>query len=216
MIRTFAPLSLLVLAAAANAADIKFFGADMTFTRDVRISYLGQNSHVYAGPLKVAVDGGSQFSAYCVDLAHSISSGDQWSVTVTSTSDPSLNNGVRLGQIYNKYAGSVSSKDEGAALQLALWDVWADGGDGFSSGAFRATSISASVTALFSAIVADPLTGISSFTNYYKADFHGPNNDRNQNLIGGTPPNATPVPEPASMAVIGLGLAALRRRRAVK
>lgn len=172
----------------------------------VNITYHNTTMNVWGGPMKATFNS-TQFDAYCVDLAHWNAPTAQYLVNAQSTAN--LNNGARAAYLYNTYASSVNSKEKGAALQLAIWDVVTDNGDGFGTGTFKANNLSSSVASMAQNLITES-AGKGSVATYFKAVTHGPKGDINQNMMG-------PVPEPGTMIAMGAGLAAfLKRRRAAK
>jgi hypothetical protein len=175
----------------------------------VNINFNGSGYNVYAGAMSANLDGGSSFDAYCVDLAHFDYLPASYQVAVDSTPS-TLPNGARIGQIYNTYASQVNSADSGVALQLAIWDVLVDGGDGLDNGSFKASGYSGDALTSYIAILSTPLGNASTASSYFVALSHP--DGKNQDLIG--PYQGTgPVPEPTTMAVLGLGALGLLRRR---
>src|ERR1700752_2206933 len=75
------------------------------------------------------------FTAYCVDLFTSIG----FATYDTTTGLPSTwaPNGQRAAWVFDTYETTVDTNEEGAALQLALWDIIHDSGDGLSAGSVR-------------------------------------------------------------------------------
>jgi len=208
-ISLFAGLALMAVGTTANASLLTVESLTPGKYGIVNIEFNNQSLNVYAGALQTRLDGGAAFDAYCVDLTHFDYLPANYEVSVDTTQ--SLTNGDRIGKLYNTYASQVHSGDSGAALQLAIWDVLVDGGDGLNTGNFKASGYSNDAFTQFSAMLADPLSGANPTASYYQAANH--DNNLNQNLIGPYQGSA-PVPEPASMAVLGLGaLGVLRRRK---
>ena len=165
--------------------------------------------------MNILVDGVGPIEAYCVDLDHSISSGMSWNVNVLelgSHPEGAVNVALAKNVLASNYF-SVSTNNQGAALQLAVWDALYDGGDGLTTGGFQARNMSAGLISAYNTVFAtqnSPINPVSNYTfNYYEATSHGPNNNKYQDLV-----SLEPVPEPATMAIFGLGaLAAMRKRK---
>jgi hypothetical protein len=117
----------------------------------VTIDYFGSARTVYAGSLKgylggqlgnpLPPDDGTYFDElFCIDLVHSITLPTEYEVESLTTA--SLANGGRLAWMYQNNVASAKNGDSeaAAALQLALWDVLTDGGDGLDVGDFRYVS----------------------------------------------------------------------------
>lgn len=209
------------LSTASQAVTVTTQHLSNGYGRNLSIQYTGTNpfsGSVFAGQLNITLIGSlpvgmaASFAAYCVDLDHRLQS----SQTVELLSTNLLTRGKRIAWLYNQIGPSVDlgatvavRKDRGAALQLAIWDVWADGGDGFTTGNFRTTA-SLSLRTLAQSYL-DASLGMKDEATWLRNLSHPSN--RNQNLIG---PAA--VPEPGAMAMlIGAGvtgcLFVLRRRR---
>jgi hypothetical protein len=84
-------------------------------------------------------------------------------------------------------------------------------GSAETNGNFKVTGgLTAGISSYLTSFLSDPLSGASTDVTYYAADNHGPNNNLYQGILG--PGAGQPVPEPATMAVLGLGALMLRRR----
>jgi hypothetical protein len=162
------------------------------------ISVNGNNEDVFAGLFRVSLAGApaeypTEFNSLCVDLFHSIYQGDSWDVNLTPLPDPNLNNGGRAAYLYSTYYNTLTSNDDAAGLQLAVWDIITDNGDGLSSGDFRASNVS---------------TGAVTAANNYLSESAGKTGSATwmvstggkQNLLC---PHSASVPEPGSMAFLG-------------
>lgn len=146
--------------------------------------------------------GGQQYTTYCVDLFTSIGYGDYNADLLYPQSYPQ---GERAAWILNTYGPLVNNNEAGAALQLALWDVVHDNGDGLSAGSIQLSS-SAS-TALRDAAAAIVTTSEGQ-TSLNATIFH------NTVIADGSPAQnlitmGIVVPEPSTVFLFGTGLAAL-------
>jgi hypothetical protein len=94
------------------------------------------------------------------------------------------------------YSPAASSSGVAAALQLAIWEVLVDNGDGLNTGNFRYTG------------------GLSSFAGSQAQSMLAASVDKSESsgrVLRATGPYgqtmlAPPVPEPTSLALLGLGL----------
>jgi hypothetical protein len=169
------------------------------------------SQYVWAGPLVATIAGAPSFEAYCVDLTRLVAPPETLDVVVrpigelTSQIDGRAE-GDNVGRLYSTFAPAVSSSASGAALQLAIWDQLYDSGDGLNVGLFQASGIDAETDGFYADYLAALTHGSASGdATWFDATAAG-----KQSFV------AQPVPEPGTMAALGLGLAALARRRRAK
>jgi hypothetical protein len=169
------------------------------------IKYNGQNLNVWAGKLAAYLGGtlgnplppnDGQFSGYvfCVDLDHWITLPTEYEVTQQTTA--SIAHGDRVAWLYRTYVSQATTQTKAAALQLAIWEVLVDDGDGFASGNFRYTGGLPSLTGT----EAQNMIAASVGKNSSSAMVLRSTGQYGQAMI------ATPVPEPTSLILLGLGL----------
>lgn len=201
-----------IAAVAAHATDLNFHGMVGGKSKAVKIRYNGDTMNVVAGAMNIDIDGGPNFEAYCVDLDHWNSGGMSYGVDIQGIN--TLNNAQMIRNLWENHALSINSKNEGAAFQLAIWDAMVDGGDGVSSGNFRAYNLSSGLQSKLNFYQNSYNTpGTTQFDfSVFKATSHGSSCEKYQDLMTGSP-----VPEPATMVGIALaGLAVLKRRKSNK
>lgn len=208
------------LTATASASTLVVTGLDSaTGLQDsLWINENGVSTRLYfAGGLDVTVDGHARL-VYCVDLLTDIGVPGTYNTVIDYSNTPNLK---RVGWLMQyewptaMYTGS-NLQVQGAAFQLAIWDILTDNGDGFNSGIVaKSTSAyhptDAAVLAAAVKYESDSLNKSSVWGDvYYNTNSSGV---KVQTLMG------QQAPEPAAIVTIlsGLaliGLGSLRRRRA--
>jgi hypothetical protein len=169
------------------------------------ITYNGHNMNVWAGKM-AAYEGGTlggvlppndgNFFGYvfCVDLDHQINLPTEYLVTESTTA--TINNGARVAWLYKNYLGAATTQGMSAALQLAIWEVLVDNGDGLNTGNFRYTG------------------GLPSFAGTQAQNMIAASLDKNDGAARvlraagpyGQTMIAPPIPEPTSLALLALGI----------
>lgn len=205
--------------ATVSASTLMVTGLDSaTGLKDsVWIDENGVASRLYfAGGLDITVDGLPRL-VYCVDLLTNIGVPGTYNTVVDFANTPNLERvGWLLQHEWPSYYYSGSNLQvQGAGLQLAIWDIMTDNGDGFNSGIVaKSTSAwhptNAAILAAAVQYESDSLNKASIWGDvYYNTNSSGV---RVQTLMG------QQAPEPAAIVTIlsGLaliGLGSLRRRR---
>lgn len=185
-------------ASSANAAMIDFLG--LGWKDSVNIYHNGNTFTTQAGEIKIKING-TPAVAFCVDLDHTIK--PQWSADLVPVS-PFLNGGKAAAFLYDTFKDAVTNNIQGAALQVAIWEVVDDFGGSLdlTNGVFRLlnnAAVGAQANAYLGALPGD-LSGYNTTSFVIKSGWE----PRSQNLI---------APEPGMLAVIGLGMPLLLIRR---
>lgn len=198
-------ISALVIPGATQASSLfTYHGLVSEKSKNVTINFGGNSMTVGAGIARVSLDGSPQFHGMCVDLSHFNTSGSSYQVDVKPITDRGAT-AARAAWIFHTYGSTVDTKEKGAALQLAIWDVIYDGGNGLAAGTVQ-SSVTGSVLTHTNSYLAGSVGMDYTAAYYFKAVTHGPNNDKNQDYMG-------LVPEPATMSALLLGSLAMLRRR---
>ncbi|MEX0282928.1 MAG: VPLPA-CTERM sorting domain-containing protein [Arenibacterium sp.] len=208
-----------VSAGGAQAAPIKItyqpdglFGVNnLRETVKITTPGPGYDGYVRAGMFHLSADQGiGDFLAFCVDLAQFVKNPQYAVINNALFAGATLENMERL---FSSVLGGGTLSDvidtsvEAAGLQVALWEVMLDTGNGYDldNGAFS-MSENAGVEAQAEAYLSGLFNGK---TGAYKLTFF--ESDKNQDVV-----TVAPVPLPASalMILAGLGgLITLRRRK---
>jgi hypothetical protein len=194
---------------------IKVTSVDSTRSMQIEVKANGTVKTVTAGVLITLVDGASLIDAICANLFKGITVNQLYSAqTIDATAYDA--DGAKAAWVMKTFlpivnsASGVSRQIQAAALQLAVWDLIHDSGNGFAAGLVRSTgNTNASVLALAEtwrldaldeaaqAKVFIPVPGTTAFQQL----MYDPTC---ANQAACTP---APVPEPASYAMIAIGLA---------
>lgn len=172
------------------------------------------------GVLNFSFDGGLNLQdAFCVDRFSYISNGN-YNVNLSSTDI--IANGHRAGWLLHDVlpqinaASGTEQQNLAAALQMAIWDVVHDNGDGFSAGRIQMSSDANHPTNSIILSLAQSFVGKSDGECYTNALIISDSNIGNmtQRLITDQP-GGSGVPEPSTwaLALTGLVWAAIRRAK---
>jgi hypothetical protein len=197
-------------APAVQATTITVTGAGRGQTIPLVVNNGTSSQNSFAGQILVTMLGQSRVT-YCFDLFTGISA-----ATYNTTFDNPANytNGARAAWIYEQNALTATTNFLAAALQLALWDVVHDGGNGLNAGSVRlassgSNSLRSAAEALINASIGHSSTNATILRNVSLAG------NPAQALITSDRLYPQPVPEPGTWAMMlaGLGACGWQRRR---
>jgi hypothetical protein len=190
-------------------------GTDTFLGGNIKMIADGSVVTYFAGAIKITLDG-APYEALCVDLFHSI--GIE-TISVNPFNPFGTTNGARAAWLYSTQFPSVDSVVEGEAIQLAVWDIIHDSGDGLAAGLVRAnTAIGTPTTVLSLAnqYISMSVGQTSGDASIY-ISVNGPSAKQSLMSVYLSPQHqAGEVPEPETFALTGFGLliaAAYLRRR---
>jgi hypothetical protein len=179
------------------------------------VSYVGP---VKAGQFNWQRTGGTfsglqgNFATFCIEIQQSLNPGSNYTFDVNTVANAPLPMNMplsapmgavkagKIAELYGRHFASLSTNDDYAAFQIAIWDIIYDGGDTVSTGIFRAINFGAALAQ------ADAFIASIDGTGPMFAGLGALSSDDFQDQIF--------VPTPGSMALLGIGgLVAARRRR---
>lgn len=212
------------IGSAKASTVVRVTGVAPAMGRDIAITVDGRVVSDYAGGITITANNVTS-SLLCVDLFTSVRANDTFAVDYLQPQflDPAnALTGLRAAYLmvtqYGRIDSFVSAVRPGislaeatAGLQLAIWDIVHDGGDGLAAGRIRTSSASgnstpAAVRVAATAYIqyAEAFRGSQVNATLYR-HVSGPN--AKQQLIGFEQPGTgAPIPEPEPVALAGMGL----------
>lgn len=214
-------LTLGFLAQSAGATSDVSVGDPIRVTRDDSLKRIGTNIWNYGGPFTITNNNTNHvFQTFCVELTENISIPGNYTVqgisTVTISGGKSLTEDIALAYtaFRGDYDGALSKgEDWWAGLQYFIWMEMYSNDEAF----LRSKTSNAWVNYAKSQYDTSVSSWIAGAGNTYNLSGYG--NVRIANLGANVQDQLVLVPEPATMGLMGLGLAGLavarfRRKRA--
>ena len=190
------------------ATNILHTGLDRTRGMSIEIKAGNNVRNANAGVGVLTVDSVTSLDLFCVNLFQGITLYQNYAAVSVSPAVYDADGGA-AAWLMQTFLPSVDTAIEGAALQLAIWDVIHDSGDGFASGRIRSTAnTNAGVLALAGQWVAashgQTATNAQVFTaapnqRAFQQQMYLTGCALSGNCGGGE------VPEPGTLAMLALG-----------
>lgn len=206
-------MALALATAPVSAATLTVTGIDWNFGQAVDLNANGQSNLTFAGIIYANYEN-TPLSLFCVDLFTAV--GIE-SFSVNALSVDTVSNGRRAAWLMQTFLPLVANANQAAGLQVAIWDVVHDGGDGLAAGSIQAGNTTAAVVTLADQYVTAS-EGQSTTLGSVFQHVDGPKAKQQLMSANSFVPAAIglPIPEPASYLVVGGGLFLLglvRRKR---
>ena len=209
----------LVLSAVANATPvtITYNGVSPSATISLSKNSGSSFSNYTAGLVNLTgtvtnpADLRGAFTAFCIDINQSISNGNTYTdfntAALANAPIPTTPMGAakadQLSELWAAERSLLSTSNDYAAFQVAIWEIVNDTGHSLSGGTFKAAS--GTIRTLAQAML-DKVDGVGA-----RASLYAIASPTTQDFVVPTPP--IPAPGAAGLALLGFGMAVRRNRR---
>ena len=193
---------------------IRILSVDTNRGQNTWTNQNGTDTQSFLGVIRVSLDGAGAKDAFCIDAFVSVSINDNYAVNLN---DPSSAQRQRVAWLLNNQLPTLNALPNGtdkrqrfAALQLTIWDIVHDNGDGFNAGLIRWDTAGTNNTPTNVRTYSDLFRTISagqSLANFGWIATHVDGPQVKQTLF------VVPNPEPATALLLVPALILLRFRR---
>jgi len=206
-------MALALISFPMSAATLSVTGIDYSLGQVVDLSANGQSKVTFAGIIFAEYEN-TPVATFCVDLYTAI--GIETFSVIANPVDQVIN-GRRAAWLIQNFLPEVLNADQAAGLQVAIWDVVHDGGNGLATGSLRAGAAPEPVVLLAEQYIAASI-GKEATAGTVFTHTKGPLERQQLMTLASFSPTAfgVSVPEPATFLAMGAGLLVIgtfRRRR---
>jgi hypothetical protein len=212
------------LQVSASAHSIEVTSLNTNLGENTYLLENGTDTATYAGEGNIVLDGTTNRTAFCVAIFVDINLTTVYNTVLTDIS--SVANGGRVGWLLDNLLPAIitnsptygTTAQQGAGLQMAIWDIVNDNGDGFNAGGVRSASDTDAV-ALSDAVYYEALSAGNSADAWVYTNYSQSNGAPAQTLMGFvslTDGGPVAAPEPGTcgfMAVASVILGICLRHR---
>ena len=192
----------------ASADTLEVTGVNYSLGENTYLLENNVDTATYAGEGNVLLNGTTARTAYCVAIFIDINIGTVYNTSLADIN--TVNNGLRVGWLLDNVLPGLITAQQGAGLQLAIWDIVNDNADGFSSGGVQAATGTNATdpTALADAVLYESESAGKSADAWVYYNTTVGTGATAQTLMGfaNFTDGGPTVPEPGTFGIVTLGL----------